>query len=165
MCVWRLVPLLQSVLPSSQDDLSKDKPRPLSSISRQQRSKTHITRTASGGCRSFKRWYTPTIVKPLFEMPEMYTLFKGGGDFGGAGSSRSISDQDQDFEREVKTSIIYLNDLPRDVKCALFHSPQISKASWDAWWMFEELLAAHWVCLCPDFVVFNNCPSSHSKTC
>lgn len=46
----------------------------------------------------------------------MYTLFKGGGDFGGAGSSRSISDQDQDFEREVKTSIIYLNDLPRDVK-------------------------------------------------
>lgn len=47
-------------------------------------------------------------------MPEMYTLFKGGGDFGGAGSSRSISDQDQDFEREVKTSIIYLND----VKCA-----------------------------------------------
>ncbi|KAI2651872.1 Serine/threonine-protein kinase MRCK beta [Labeo rohita] len=61
----------RSVMPSSQDDLSKDKPRPLSSISRQQRSKTHITRTASGG-----------------------------GDFGGAGSSRSISDQDQDFERE-----------------------------------------------------------------
>uniref|UniRef100_A0A672RFF6 non-specific serine/threonine protein kinase n=1 Tax=Sinocyclocheilus grahami TaxID=75366 RepID=A0A672RFF6_SINGR len=59
---------LMSVMPSSQDDLSKDKPRPLSSISRQQRSKTHITRTASGGCR--------------------------------AGSSRSISDQDQDFERE-----------------------------------------------------------------
>uniref|UniRef100_A0A8C1NB73 non-specific serine/threonine protein kinase n=1 Tax=Cyprinus carpio TaxID=7962 RepID=A0A8C1NB73_CYPCA len=42
----------RSVMPSSQDDLSKDKPRPLSSISRQQRSKTHITRTASGGCRS-----------------------------------------------------------------------------------------------------------------
>uniref|UniRef100_A0A672RG50 non-specific serine/threonine protein kinase n=1 Tax=Sinocyclocheilus grahami TaxID=75366 RepID=A0A672RG50_SINGR len=62
---------LYLVMPSSQDDLSKDKPRPLSSISRQQRSKTHITRTASGG-----------------------------GDFGGAGSSRSISDQDQDFERE-----------------------------------------------------------------
>ncbi|XP_021324168.2 serine/threonine-protein kinase MRCK beta isoform X2 [Danio rerio] len=61
----------RSVMPSSQDDLSKDKPRPLSSISRQQRSKTHITRTASGG-----------------------------GDFGGAGSSRSISDQDQDYERE-----------------------------------------------------------------
>ncbi|XP_059354881.1 serine/threonine-protein kinase MRCK beta-like isoform X2 [Carassius carassius] len=61
----------RSVMPSSQDDLSKDKPRPLSSISRQQRSKSHITRTASGG-----------------------------GDFGGAGSSRSISDQDQDFERE-----------------------------------------------------------------
>ncbi|TRY99921.1 hypothetical protein DNTS_020227 [Danionella cerebrum] len=61
----------RSVLPSSQDDLSKDKPRPLSSISRQQWSKTHITRTASGG-----------------------------GDFGGAGSSRSISDQDQDYERE-----------------------------------------------------------------
>ncbi|XP_052441685.1 serine/threonine-protein kinase MRCK beta isoform X3 [Carassius gibelio] len=66
-----LMDLPLSVMPSSQDDLSKDKPRPLSSISRQQRSKTHITRTASGG-----------------------------GDFGGAGSSRSISDQDQDFERE-----------------------------------------------------------------
>uniref|UniRef100_A0A673FWQ8 non-specific serine/threonine protein kinase n=1 Tax=Sinocyclocheilus rhinocerous TaxID=307959 RepID=A0A673FWQ8_9TELE len=63
-----LMDLPLSVMPSSQDDLSKDKPRPLSSISRQQRSKTHITRTASGGCR--------------------------------AGSSRSISDQDQDFERE-----------------------------------------------------------------
>ncbi|KAM4522872.1 serine/threonine-protein kinase MRCK beta isoform 3-T3 [Odontesthes bonariensis] len=37
----------RSVLPSSQDDPVKDKPRPLSSISRQQRSKTHITRTAS----------------------------------------------------------------------------------------------------------------------
>ncbi|XP_051501038.1 serine/threonine-protein kinase MRCK beta isoform X2 [Myxocyprinus asiaticus] len=61
----------RSVMPSSQDDPSKEKPRPLSSISRQQRSKTHITRTASGG-----------------------------GDFGGAGSSRSISDQDQDYERE-----------------------------------------------------------------
>uniref|UniRef100_A0A672PH58 non-specific serine/threonine protein kinase n=1 Tax=Sinocyclocheilus grahami TaxID=75366 RepID=A0A672PH58_SINGR len=84
-----LMDLPLSVMPSSQDDLSKDKPRPLSSISRQQRSKTHITRTASGG-----------------------------GDFGGAGSSRSISDQDQDFEREVRTSIIYLNDLPRDVKYA-----------------------------------------------
>uniref|UniRef100_A0A9J7X004 non-specific serine/threonine protein kinase n=2 Tax=Cyprinus carpio TaxID=7962 RepID=A0A9J7X004_CYPCA len=66
-----LMDLPLSVMPSSQDDLTKDKPRPLSSISRQQRSKTHITRTASGG-----------------------------GDFGGAGSSRSISDQDQDFERE-----------------------------------------------------------------
>ncbi|XP_016336644.1 serine/threonine-protein kinase MRCK beta isoform X3 [Sinocyclocheilus anshuiensis] len=66
-----LMDLPLSVMPSSQDDLCKDKPRPLSSISRQQRSKTHITRTASGG-----------------------------GDFGGAGSSRSISDQDQDFERE-----------------------------------------------------------------
>ncbi|XP_067097324.1 serine/threonine-protein kinase MRCK beta isoform X1 [Osmerus mordax] len=52
----------------SQDDAAKDKPRPLSSISRQQRSKTHITRTAS--------------------------------DFGGAGSSRNISDPDQDYERE-----------------------------------------------------------------
>ncbi|XP_051730153.1 serine/threonine-protein kinase MRCK beta isoform X8 [Ctenopharyngodon idella] len=66
-----LMDLPLSVMPSSQDDLSKDKPRPLSSISRQQRSKTHITRTASGG-----------------------------GDFGGAGSSRSISDQDQDYDRE-----------------------------------------------------------------
>uniref|UniRef100_A0A3P8Q6R2 non-specific serine/threonine protein kinase n=1 Tax=Astatotilapia calliptera TaxID=8154 RepID=A0A3P8Q6R2_ASTCA len=43
-----LMDLPLSVLPSSQDDCIKDKPRPLSSISRQQRSKTHITRTASG---------------------------------------------------------------------------------------------------------------------
>ncbi|KAM8831691.1 serine/threonine-protein kinase MRCK beta isoform 2-T2 [Spinachia spinachia] len=44
-----------SVMPSCQDDPVKDKPRPLSSISRQQRSKTHITRTASdfgGGASS-----------------------------------------------------------------------------------------------------------------
>ncbi|XP_041831349.1 serine/threonine-protein kinase MRCK beta isoform X2 [Melanotaenia boesemani] len=37
----------RSVMPSSQEDSAKDKPRPLSSISRQQRSKSHITRTAS----------------------------------------------------------------------------------------------------------------------
>ncbi|XP_056872761.1 serine/threonine-protein kinase MRCK beta isoform X3 [Takifugu flavidus] len=45
----------RSVMPSSQDDSGKDRPRPLSSISRQQRSKTHITRTASdfgGGASS-----------------------------------------------------------------------------------------------------------------
>ncbi|XP_034169646.2 serine/threonine-protein kinase MRCK beta isoform X2 [Pangasianodon hypophthalmus] len=66
-----LMDLPLSVMPSSQDDLTKDKPRPLSSISRQTRSKTHITRTASGG-----------------------------GEFIGAGSSRNISDPDQDFERE-----------------------------------------------------------------
>ncbi|XP_053301321.1 serine/threonine-protein kinase MRCK beta isoform X1 [Pleuronectes platessa] len=45
----------RSVMPSSQEDSLKDKPRPLSSISRQHRSKTHITRTASdfgGGARS-----------------------------------------------------------------------------------------------------------------
>ncbi|XP_029282148.1 serine/threonine-protein kinase MRCK beta isoform X2 [Cottoperca gobio] len=58
----------RSVIPSSQDDSIKDKPRPLSSISRQQRSKTHITRTAS--------------------------------DFGGGASSHSISEPDQDLDRE-----------------------------------------------------------------
>uniref|UniRef100_A0A674CWG9 non-specific serine/threonine protein kinase n=1 Tax=Salmo trutta TaxID=8032 RepID=A0A674CWG9_SALTR len=42
-----LMDLPLSVMHSSQDDPAKDKPRPLSSISRQQRSKTHITRTAS----------------------------------------------------------------------------------------------------------------------
>uniref|UniRef100_A0A8P4JVS6 non-specific serine/threonine protein kinase n=1 Tax=Dicentrarchus labrax TaxID=13489 RepID=A0A8P4JVS6_DICLA len=50
-----LMDLPLSVMPSSQDDSVKDKPRPLSSISRQQRSKTHITRTASdfgGGASS-----------------------------------------------------------------------------------------------------------------
>nr|XP_019969489.1 PREDICTED: serine/threonine-protein kinase MRCK beta-like [Paralichthys olivaceus] len=49
-----LMDLPLSVMPSSQDDSVKDKPRPLSSISRQHRSKTHITRTASdfgGGAR------------------------------------------------------------------------------------------------------------------
>ncbi|XP_042175101.1 serine/threonine-protein kinase MRCK beta-like isoform X1 [Oncorhynchus tshawytscha] len=66
-----LMDLPLSVMHSSQDDPAKDKPRPLSSISRQQRSMSHITRTASGGA-----------------------------DFGGAGSSRNISDPDGDFERE-----------------------------------------------------------------
>ncbi|XP_029352082.1 serine/threonine-protein kinase MRCK beta [Echeneis naucrates] len=42
-----LMDLPLSVMPSSQDDSLKDKPRPLSSISRHQRGKTHITRTAS----------------------------------------------------------------------------------------------------------------------
>ncbi|XP_035986469.1 serine/threonine-protein kinase MRCK beta isoform X2 [Fundulus heteroclitus] len=37
----------RGVMPSSQDDPIRDKPRPLSSISRQHRSKSHITRTAS----------------------------------------------------------------------------------------------------------------------
>ncbi|XP_023203973.1 serine/threonine-protein kinase MRCK beta isoform X2 [Xiphophorus maculatus] len=37
----------RSVMPSAQDDPIRDKPRPLSSISRQHRSKSHITRTAS----------------------------------------------------------------------------------------------------------------------
>ncbi|XP_041661237.1 serine/threonine-protein kinase MRCK beta isoform X2 [Cheilinus undulatus] len=63
-----LMDLPLSVMPSSQEDSIKDKPRPLSSISRQQKSKTHITRTAS--------------------------------DFGGGASSRSISDPDQDLDRE-----------------------------------------------------------------
>lgn len=50
-----LMDLPLSVMPSSQDDAIKDKPRPLSTISRQQKSKTHITRTASdfgGGASS-----------------------------------------------------------------------------------------------------------------
>uniref|UniRef100_A0A1A8JK81 non-specific serine/threonine protein kinase n=1 Tax=Nothobranchius kuhntae TaxID=321403 RepID=A0A1A8JK81_NOTKU len=44
---------------SSQDDPIKDKPRPLSSISRQHRSKSHITRTASdfGGGASVRSTY------------------------------------------------------------------------------------------------------------
>lgn len=140
MCVWLLVPLLQSVMPSSQDDLTKDKPRPLSSISRQQRSKTHITRTASGGCRSLNTHrQADTALKLPVWMLEMFTLFKGGGDFGGAGSSRSISDQDQDFEREVKTSIIYLNDLPCQI-CFYFIRPTF----WDAWWMVKGALRCFW---------------------
>ncbi|XP_023251073.1 serine/threonine-protein kinase MRCK beta isoform X3 [Seriola lalandi dorsalis] len=63
-----LMDLPLSVMPSSQDDSVKDKPRPLSSISRHQRSKTHITRTAS--------------------------------DFGGAASSRGVSEPDQELDRE-----------------------------------------------------------------
>ncbi|XP_047243926.1 serine/threonine-protein kinase MRCK beta isoform X3 [Girardinichthys multiradiatus] len=42
-----LMDLPLSVMPSSQDDPIRDKPRPLSSISRQHRSKSYITRTAS----------------------------------------------------------------------------------------------------------------------
>ncbi|KAM4713544.1 serine/threonine-protein kinase MRCK beta isoform 2-T2 [Anableps anableps] len=42
-----LMDLPLSVMPSSQDDPGRDKPRPLSSISRQHKSKSHITRTAS----------------------------------------------------------------------------------------------------------------------
>ncbi|XP_061901229.1 serine/threonine-protein kinase MRCK beta isoform X1 [Entelurus aequoreus] len=45
----------RGVMSSSQEDAIKDKPRPLSSISRQQRSKTYMTRTASdfgGGATS-----------------------------------------------------------------------------------------------------------------
>uniref|UniRef100_A0A1A7WMS8 non-specific serine/threonine protein kinase n=1 Tax=Iconisemion striatum TaxID=60296 RepID=A0A1A7WMS8_9TELE len=50
----------RSVMPS-QDDPIKDKPRPLSSISRQHRSKSHITRTASdfGGGASIRSTYDP----------------------------------------------------------------------------------------------------------
>ncbi|CAJ1077840.1 serine/threonine-protein kinase MRCK beta isoform X2 [Xyrichtys novacula] len=50
-----LMDLPLSVMPSSQEDSIKDKPRPLSSISRQRGSKSHITRTASdfgGGASS-----------------------------------------------------------------------------------------------------------------
>ncbi|XP_036405269.1 serine/threonine-protein kinase MRCK beta-like isoform X1 [Megalops cyprinoides] len=65
-----LMDLPLSGLSSSQDE-SKERPRPVSSISRQQRSKTYMTRTASGG-----------------------------GDFSSTGSSRNISDPDQEFERE-----------------------------------------------------------------
>ncbi len=61
MCVCVCVCVcVQSVMPSSQDDSVKDKPRPLSSISRQQRSKTHITRTASGNTHSHTQTHTHT---------------------------------------------------------------------------------------------------------
>ncbi|XP_058844151.1 serine/threonine-protein kinase MRCK beta-like isoform X4 [Acipenser ruthenus] len=69
--------LARSVLPPSQEEPCRERPRPVSSsMSRQHqhsRSKTYITQTASGG-----------------------------GEFGGAvsSSSRSISDPDQDFEKE-----------------------------------------------------------------
>ncbi|CAN9508009.1 unnamed protein product [Ophioblennius macclurei] len=42
-----LMDLPLSVMPSSQDDSVKDKPRPLSSVSRQQRSRTNMSRTTS----------------------------------------------------------------------------------------------------------------------
>ncbi|XP_054616913.1 serine/threonine-protein kinase MRCK beta isoform X2 [Dunckerocampus dactyliophorus] len=50
-----LMDLPLGVMSSTQEDVIKDKPRPLSSISRQQRSKTYMTRTASdfgGGASS-----------------------------------------------------------------------------------------------------------------
>ncbi|XP_018583149.1 serine/threonine-protein kinase MRCK beta isoform X3 [Scleropages formosus] len=61
----------RSVVPPSQEDSGKERVRPVSSISRQQKSKTYITRTASGS-----------------------------GDISGGISSRHISDPDQDLERE-----------------------------------------------------------------
>uniref|UniRef100_A0A667ZGB1 non-specific serine/threonine protein kinase n=1 Tax=Myripristis murdjan TaxID=586833 RepID=A0A667ZGB1_9TELE len=70
-----LMDLPLSVMPSSQDDSAKDKPRPLSSISRQQKSKTHITRTASGG------------------------------------SSRSVSEPEQDLDREVTHQCCHHSNL------------------------------------------------------
>uniref|UniRef100_A0A8C4T764 non-specific serine/threonine protein kinase n=1 Tax=Erpetoichthys calabaricus TaxID=27687 RepID=A0A8C4T764_ERPCA len=70
-----LMDLPLSVLPTTQDDQSRDRPRPMSSASitrqHQQRSKSYITRTASGGT-----------------------------DFSSSASSRNISDPDQDFEKE-----------------------------------------------------------------
>ncbi|RXM94366.1 Serine/threonine-protein kinase MRCK beta [Acipenser ruthenus] len=72
-----LMDLPLSVLPPSQEEPCRERPRPVSSsMSRHHqhsRSKTYITQTASGG-----------------------------GEFGGAvsSSSRSISDPDQDFEKE-----------------------------------------------------------------
>ncbi|KPP74872.1 serine/threonine-protein kinase MRCK beta-like [Scleropages formosus] len=66
-----LMDLPLSVVPPSQEDSGKERVRPVSSISRQQKSKTYITRTASGS-----------------------------GDISGGISSRHISDPDQDLERE-----------------------------------------------------------------
>ncbi|MFT7801891.1 serine/threonine-protein kinase MRCK beta isoform X1 [Arapaima gigas] len=63
----------RSVVPSSQEDSGKDKVRPVSSISRQQKSKAYITRTASG---------------------EPFHICTGGI------PSRHITDPDQDLERE-----------------------------------------------------------------
>ncbi|XP_028858191.1 serine/threonine-protein kinase MRCK beta isoform X3 [Denticeps clupeoides] len=51
----------RSVMPSSQDDLAKERTRPLSSISRQQKSKSHISRTASdfGAAGASRNVYDP----------------------------------------------------------------------------------------------------------
>uniref|UniRef100_A0A087YFY0 non-specific serine/threonine protein kinase n=1 Tax=Poecilia formosa TaxID=48698 RepID=A0A087YFY0_POEFO len=68
-----LMDLPLSVMPSGQDDPIRDKPRPLSSISRQHRSKSHITRTASVG-----------------------------PDFSSGASTRGTCEPDLDLDREVK---------------------------------------------------------------
>uniref|UniRef100_A0AAY4EH05 non-specific serine/threonine protein kinase n=1 Tax=Denticeps clupeoides TaxID=299321 RepID=A0AAY4EH05_9TELE len=56
-----LMDLPLSVMPSSQDDLAKERTRPLSSISRQQKSKSHISRTASdfGAAGASRNVYDP----------------------------------------------------------------------------------------------------------
>ncbi|KAM9551310.1 serine/threonine-protein kinase MRCK beta isoform 1-T1 [Salvelinus alpinus] len=95
-----LMDLPLSVMHSSQDDPAKDKPRPLSSISRQQRSKTHITRTASGGA-----------------------------DFGGAGSLRNISDPDGDFEREPDWDSTPSNRPNSPHRSHLYHKHSLSLPS------------------------------------
>ena len=68
-CVAYICVSLQSVIAASHDDSVKDKPRPLSSISRQQRSKTHITRTASGEWHKHTQSFTRLPKQRVF--PEL----------------------------------------------------------------------------------------------
>ncbi|XP_069371018.1 serine/threonine-protein kinase MRCK beta isoform X3 [Paralichthys olivaceus] len=82
----------RSVMPSSQDDSVKDKPRPLSSISRQHRSKTHITRTASG---THTLTHTHIHLSPVTSSDILISI---GSDFGGG--ARGVSELDQDLDRE-----------------------------------------------------------------
>lgn len=113
VCVYE-----QSVLPSSHDDSVKDRPRPLSSISRQQRSKTHITRTASGT-------HLLLNASPLSDSTLVVLLWCLGttgrhtdigaafiySDFGGGASSRNTLDLDQDLDREVMQTRTFSHTL------------------------------------------------------
>uniref|UniRef100_A0A8C9S191 Serine/threonine-protein kinase MRCK beta n=1 Tax=Scleropages formosus TaxID=113540 RepID=A0A8C9S191_SCLFO len=61
-----LMDLPLSVVPPSQEDSGKERVRPVSSISRQQKSKTYITRTASGESYHISSRYYVSMPRSLF---------------------------------------------------------------------------------------------------
>lgn len=88
---------VQSVI-HSQDDPVKDRPRPLSSISRQHKSRSLITRTASGKPSSS----TARVGRVCSVHGSLFI----GSDFGGGASIRR-DDLDHDLDREVPPRILW----------------------------------------------------------
>lgn len=89
---------------SSQDDPIKDRPRPLSSISRQHKSKSLIARTASGKPRATRGPPVSDRCAAVSSCGSM-SVFTGS-DFGGGASIRR-DDLDHDLDREVTLRILY----------------------------------------------------------